>query len=404
MGDVFYIIYSLIGLLCSFIPSIWHWKYRNVAPLCLIFWIFITNLICFLNTIIWFNGIKTRHTGYIYCDIAVKLTLGSISGQQGAVAAISHYLSKVMKPLRSSLQTKVIRRRQMIQDLLMSFACPVVIMCLHYIVQSARYVIDGVNGCVPWSDQSWPTVVIVLIWPPILGSISAYYSVKVIFLCIKKQRQFQTILKDSKSSLTPSRFIRLIGISSLLIMVYLPLNIYILYTNVSQIIQAKIKYSWTSVHKWNQDIVFIKNDNISFNRWLIPSNGVVIFIFFGMGSDAVIMYKEMARKLYITKCYDFFRKKILKEKSENTKSNEDYYNSYEFEKSLNRCPPLFYNQVRDVRIIESDSLSDYPSTLPVYMNHKLYNFTDIPVYDHNNPNDQSAPFEKYEYKIQDDKM
>ncbi|KAG5440793.1 hypothetical protein PCK2_000229 [Pneumocystis canis] len=188
-------------------------------------------------------------------------------------------------------------------------------------------------------------------------------------------------------------------------MVYLPLNIYILYININRIIRTKIKYSWKSIHDWQQSIIFVSNKNISFNRWLTPSNGVVVFIFFGMGSDAVIMYKEIAKKLYLTKCYHFFRKKFFKNQTKHGKNNEDYYNSYEFEKSLNRCPPLFYNQVREVRFIENDSLNDYPSIPPVYMDHnKLYNFTDIPIYDHNNPNDQSAPFEKYEYKIQDNNM
>ncbi|KAG4305046.1 hypothetical protein PORY_001721 [Pneumocystis oryctolagi] len=403
MGDVFYIIYSFIGFLCSIIPSVWHWKYRNIAPLCLIFWVSLSNLICFLNSIIWFHGIEAKYTGYIYCDVAIKLTLAATSGELGAVAAISHYLSRIMKPMHSSMQTKIFKRRQAIEDLFMSFTCPVIIVCLHYIVQSARYVIDGINGCVPWSDRSWPAVLIILIWPPILGTIGAYYSVKVIFLYFKKQKKFQSILKDSKSSITLSRFIRLIGICSLLITVYLPLNIYALYTNVDIIIKSNIKYSWQHVHQWHQKPVLLSNNNVSFNRWLVPSNGIVIFIFFGMGSDAIVMYKEMARKLYIIKCFDFF-KKIFKRKTKNTENSQDYYNSYDFEKSLDRCPPLFYNQIRDARIIDSDSLTDYSSILPVYTDYnRSYNFTDVPVYSHSR-NNRCSPFEKCEYEFQNDKI
>lgn len=402
MGDVFYVIYSFIGFICSVIPSIWHWKYRNVAPLCLIFWISACSLICFINSIVWFNGVEAKSPGYIYCDIATKIILGSTSGELGAIAAISHYLSKIMSPVHSSVQTKTIRRRQAIEDLLMSFTCPIIMICLHYVIQSARYVINGVNGCVPWSDQSWPTVIIVLIWPPIFGSISAYYSAKVIYLYFKKQKEFQNVLRDSKTSMTLSRFVRLIGICSLLVTVYLPLNIYMLYTNIFLIIQSKINYSWDHVHQWGHGIAYLKNDKISFNLWLIPSNSIVVFIFFGMGSDAIVMYKEVARKLYIIKFFDFF-KRMFKRKTQDV-SNKDYYNSYNFEKSLDRCPPLFYNQVRDAQIIENNSFSDHPAIPPIYMEHsKPYTFTDVPIYSHSK-NTYSMPFEKYQYEFRNDKI
>ncbi|KAG5517985.1 hypothetical protein PMAC_000440 [Pneumocystis sp. 'macacae'] len=397
MGEVFYVIYSFIGFICSVIPSVWHWKYRNIAPLCLIFWIASSNLIYFINSIIWFNGASTKHLGYIYCDIATKLMLGSTSGELGAIAAISHYLSKVMSPVQSSVQTKTIRRRQAIEDLLMSFTCPIIIMCLHYIVQSARYMINGVNGCVPWSDQSWPTVIIILIWPPIFGTISAYYSARVIYLYFKKQKEFQNILRDSKSSMTLSRFIRLIGICSLLITVYLPLNIYMLCTNIFLITRTKIKYSWSDVHKWGDGIAFLKNDKISFNLWLMPSNGIVIFIFFGMGSDAIAMYKEIARKLHISWLFDF--KKCFTRRTRNL-SSKDYYNSYDFEKSINRCPPLFYNHVYDTHVVDSSSL-DYPPIPPVYSGYnKPCVFTDVPIY--SSRNFYSVPFQNYQYEFRHD--
>lgn len=376
MGDVFYIIYSFLGFLCSIIPSFWHWKYRNVAPLCLIFWVSITNLICFLNAIIWFNGSKTKYSGYIYCDIAIKFTLVSVTGQLGAITAISHYLSKIMKPKHSSIQTKTIRRRQAIEDLLLSFTLPIIMMSLHYIVQPRRYIIDGINGCISWLDRSWPTIIIILIWSPILGVIAAYFSTEVIILYFKKRKEFQNILKDSKSSMTFSRFVRLIGISFLMIAIYLPLNIYILYFNIIKITEKDIKYSWSAIHKWDNNIIVYSNNNIIFSYWLSSSNGIAIFIFFGMGSDALAMYKEIAKKLGIVQCFHFIQKKIFKKKTEDTKNEENFYNSYEFEKSLNRCPPLFYSQTKDIKIIESDSLNNYPSNHSLTDYNKVRNYTD----------------------------
>ncbi|EMR08532.1 hypothetical protein PNEG_03013 [Pneumocystis murina B123] len=394
MGEVFYIFFCLIGFLCSIIPSIWHWKYRNVAPLCLIFWISSTNLIYFINSIIWFNGSKSTYRGDLYCDIVTKLILGSVTGELGATVAITHYLSKIMKSSYSSIQSKITRRNQAIEDILFSFTCPIIIMSLHYIVQPARYVIDGISGCMPWTDRSWLAVIIVLLWPPVFGSISAYYSVKVIISYFKKRNEFQTILKDSKSSMTLSRFIRLIGLSSLIIAIYLPLNIYLLAINIAQIIKSNIKYSWSDVHNWNSSIFYLPKSNMPFNRWLSPSNGIIVFIFFGMGNDAILMYKEIARKLYITQFFHFVQKKIFKKKTEDNKNSQDYYNSYSFEKSLNSCPPLFYNQTRDVRILENGSLNDYSSP-PIYTDHDKYNL-DLSIYnqyyrDNSNINNKYGP-------------
>ncbi|KTW31534.1 hypothetical protein T552_00176 [Pneumocystis carinii B80] len=336
MGEAFYIFFCLIGFLCSIIPSIWHWKYRNVAPLCLIFWVSSTNLVYFINSIIWYNGSETSYRGDLYCDIVTKLILGSVTGELGATAAITHYLSKIMKPSYSFLQSKITRRNQAIEDLLFSFGPPIMIMSLHYIVQPARYVIDGTSGCMPWTDRSWLAVAIVLLWPPVFGSISAYYSVKVIISYIKKRNEFQTVLKDSKTSMTLSRFIRLIGLSSLIITIYLPLNIYLLIANIAEIIRSNIKYSWSHVHNWSSIIFYVSKSNMPFNRWLSPSSGIIIFIFFGMGSDAIVMYKEIAKKLYITHFFHFIQRKIFRKKTQDIKDAENYYNSYSFEKSLGR--------------------------------------------------------------------
>ncbi|QSL66859.1 hypothetical protein MERGE_001246 [Pneumocystis wakefieldiae] len=322
--------------------------------------------------------LKETFHGNIYCDIVTKLILGSVTGELGATAAITHYLSKIMRPSYSSIESKIARRNQALEDILFSFACPIMIMSLHYIVQPARYVIDGTSGCMPWTDRSWLAVIIVLLWPPVFGSISAYYSIRVIISYIKKRNEFQTILKDSKSSMTLSRFIRLIGLSCLIIAIYLPLNIYLLASNIAQIIKSNIKYSWLDVHNWNSKIFYLSESNMLFNRWLSPSNGIIIFIFFGMGSDAILMYKEIAKKLYITHFFHFIQKKIFKKKTKDDRDKEGYYNSYSFEKSLNSCPPLFYNQTRDIKIFENGSLNDYPFP-PTYTDNNKHS-VDLSIY------------------------
>lgn len=63
-------------------------------------------------------------------------------------------------------------------DGLLCFGLPALLMVLMYVVHTWRYVIYGISGCQAPLDMSWVTIVLLMIWPPILMCIAAYYAGK----------------------------------------------------------------------------------------------------------------------------------------------------------------------------------------------------------------------------------
>lgn len=115
--------------------------------------------------------------------------------------------------------------------------------------------------------------------------------VLIIVRLVKYTSEFSAILGASRSNLTKKRFIRLFGLSSLMILIILPLQVYIFYTNIQVLLPAH-PYSWKATHgpSLSQITKVPTNGRLKFDRWLSPAFSVLIFIFFGMGQDAANMY------------------------------------------------------------------------------------------------------------------
>lgn len=63
--------YPIISFICTIIillPISSHWKARNVATLSMIAWLFVINLVRFVDTLVWANNVVTRLV--IWCDIS----------------------------------------------------------------------------------------------------------------------------------------------------------------------------------------------------------------------------------------------------------------------------------------------------------------------------------------------
>ena len=78
----------------------------------------------------------------------------------------------------------------------------------------------------------------------------------------------------------------------LLIFVFIPTQIYVLCVNLA--IQ-RTTFSWSETHdpaSWNDIIMVESHGKVLFDRWLWLYPGIVIFIFFGLGKEAVTMYRS----------------------------------------------------------------------------------------------------------------
>ena len=111
------------------------------------------------------------------------------------------------------------------------------------------------------------------------------------------RRNFSAILASSDSNLTRNRFIRLFLTAFILIMIAFPIEILLLYKNSEATFSP---YSWDRVHNpetW-QNIMFIPIQGvIMYDRWIQVTVGFVVFLVFGLGPDAITMYRGVLVKL-----------------------------------------------------------------------------------------------------------
>ena len=117
----------------------------------------------------------------------------------------------------------------------------------------------------------------------------------VVYRLHRYRTQFSSIL--SASNTRKSRFLRLFLMALILSVVFLPLTLYIFYTNVNV---PRIPFSWEKVHDsdaWNAIVMIPSNGNVSLDRWIRVATGIFVFAFFGMGSEAMEMYRSALRAI-----------------------------------------------------------------------------------------------------------
>ena len=111
------------------------------------------------------------------------------------------------------------------------------------------------------------------------------------------RKNFSEILASSNSNLTKNRFLRLFLLSTVLMLTFIPLQLYVLFANFLG--PPLLPYSWDLVHgpDW-QDIVLIPTGGeVYYDRWIQIALGFGVFIFFGLGQDAQTMYRKWLLKI-----------------------------------------------------------------------------------------------------------
>ncbi|KAL8634081.1 hypothetical protein Q9189_000327 [Teloschistes chrysophthalmus] len=288
----------LITLFLDLPPFVWHIKNRNLAASNLIAWTILFNLFSFVNALVWpTDDIPNWFHGFVLCDIEAKLQLAATFGISGSLACIMRSLAKVLDTKRTVLSlTKRQRNGERAINILLCFGGPVYVMAIHYVVQPTRYYIIAISGCNHSLDNSWPTIVLVVMWPVVLCLVAVYYGVVVLVRMRKYRRDFSSVISASNSNLTESRFQRLFFLSSALVLVYLPIQLYILYRNASV---PLLPYSWELIHgkNWSDIILAPSHGEVRFDRWIMIVLGIFVFVFFGTGNDATKMYRKWLLKM-----------------------------------------------------------------------------------------------------------
>ena len=175
---------ALIAFIIDIPPLAWHIRNRNLAASSLVGWVMLSNLMNFINALIWpTDDIANWWTGSGLCDVEVKLMIAITFGFVGSLLCIMRNLAKVLDTKRTILShSRTEKRKENAFECLLCFGGPVYSIAVHYIVQPSRYYIFAISGCTTSYDNSWPKLVLILIWPPLLSVVVVYYSGEYTFL------------------------------------------------------------------------------------------------------------------------------------------------------------------------------------------------------------------------------
>ncbi|KAL1967693.1 hypothetical protein VTN77DRAFT_2950 [Rasamsonia byssochlamydoides] len=293
-------ILSLLAIILSIPPLVWHSANRNFPASSLIGWFLVNDVFNVANALIWpTDDVDSWWSGAGLCDVEVKLMIASYIGLPGALLCIFRSLAEVMDSDRATLvPSRAQRLRKRAVEIFFCLGLPVLAMIAHYPVQPNRYILLTISGCMSTFDNSWPGIVLSYFWPPVVCLLAGWYGVLVLIRLVKYRTQFSAILSSAGSSVSGPKFLRLFILSFIMILAILPLQSYVFYVNVVTSLPLQ-PYSWSRVHgpDWNTIPRIPTHGTVSFDRWIPIGGSISLFLFFGFGHDATAVYRSLLLKM-----------------------------------------------------------------------------------------------------------
>lgn len=173
-----YLILNILVLLLCIQPLLWQLLHHNLASTSHIFFIILLLTLNVLNVLLWPQPLTlSSNHGLILCDIELPLLLLAKYGFYGSTAAMLRNLARILDAdeieLARSRKGKVMAQ---VVDGVLCFGIPTLVAGAHYAVQSARYMLYPVVGCVVSVSWNWVSVVVMdaPLW--VFNAIMAYYA------------------------------------------------------------------------------------------------------------------------------------------------------------------------------------------------------------------------------------
>ncbi|KAJ5146022.1 Fungal pheromone STE3 GPCR [Penicillium bovifimosum] len=298
---------SFFSIALAIPPIILHAKNRNFPASSLIFWSILLNIFNIINSLTWpTDDIQSAWDGSGLCDIEVKFMAASYLGIPGSLLCIFRSLALVLDTDRATLvPSRGQRWRNRFMEIMFCVVAPILAMITHLVWQRSRYILFSISGCVNDFDESWVSLALAWIWPPLFCLVAGYYCFLVLIRVHKYRSDFASILRASSSNLSKSRFLRLFFLALSMLVCILPLEAYVVYSNIELSIPWHA-YSWSRNHhksSWYHIRKMESYGEVFFDRWTPVASGFMIFIFFGFGRDATRMYHTVCWYLGLGYCF-----------------------------------------------------------------------------------------------------
>ncbi|RLV96296.1 Pheromone a factor receptor [Spathaspora sp. JA1] len=229
--------------------------------------------------------------GKVWCDATIRLEAGSSTGK---ICAITSLILNLYMILRAKpgvfLQFNSWRKRAI--DLSICLITPIFIMSTNYIISAFRYAIFKYEGCVSMLSPNYATIGLDHMWPIIWSAIAVVIAIMTLYKFFTQRKEISNILLCTNSGLTYQRFARLLIFCLLIILAMAPLSGYYF----ADIFKYKLrKFEWDDVHRddWGQIMYYNAEFTVGYRRLVNSILSIIAFLLFGLGSDAVDMYKSI---------------------------------------------------------------------------------------------------------------
>ncbi|KAF7300104.1 Pheromone receptor Rcb2 B44 [Mycena kentingensis (nom. inval.)] len=282
------------------LPLPWHWRARNVPTLSIIAWLFVSNIIIGVDSIVWADSIAIRIP--VWCDISTKIRIGSNMALPACCLCLCIHLERIAS-VRQVSTTLNQKHRRMLFDLAMCWGLPLIIMALHYVVQGHRFDVVENIGCLPAIYVSLAAVFILYV--PILTviALTLIFASAALYHFFRRRVTFARHLQDSTSALTPSRYFRLMAMA----LVQMFWATVVTVVNMVLTLQGGLRpwISWADVHSNFSRVgvfpaiftpAFIRDPEY-FSFWAVPGSVVLFVAFFAFGQDAMKEYRALYASL-----------------------------------------------------------------------------------------------------------
>ncbi|CCE61352.1 hypothetical protein TPHA_0A02700 [Tetrapisispora phaffii CBS 4417] len=297
---------STVALILLIPPFIWHSHSKNIPAVILLIWLTLMNIKSIVDSAIWSNSdFATNWDGKIWCDIMTKLQMGANIGISCSVTNIVYNLHYILKADQVLLEWDSWKR--IVIDLSISLITPICVMGFSYILQVFRYGIARYSGCQNLLTPSWITTVLYTMWMLIWALVGTIYAISLLYIFYKKKKDVKDILHCTNSGLNLARFVRLLIFCLLIILVMFPFSIY---TFVQDLQNLQKNFDFKSTHSnssWNIIIRFDPGRPL-YNIWLYILMSYLVFIIFGLGSDALNMYERILYSMKLGFIVELFKK------------------------------------------------------------------------------------------------
>ncbi|SCU96080.1 LAFA_0G04126g1_1 [Lachancea sp. 'fantastica'] len=327
---------GVIALVLLFPPLAWHSKTRNTPAIILIIWLVIMDIKLIVDAAIWGGSdFAEKWAGYGWCDLMTKLQVGANVGLSCSVANIAFNLHTILKA--DSVLPEPKSWRKLRTDLSFSLITPIAVMGLSYLVQVYRFGIFRYNGCQNLLAPTWETVVVYTMWMFTWSFVGLVYAILLLYVFYRKRKDVRDILHCTNSGLNLARFARLLMFCVLIILVMFPFSFY---SFVAELEELSGGYDFQAIHdksSWNT-VVRLDIKKPLYSVWLYILMSYLVFVVFGLGTDALEMYADWARCLGLGPLMDIVSQRLSASDQKRTSNLSHFYHSDQETLKNGGCP------------------------------------------------------------------